>query len=230
MNNSKYIGDKDMYSTVQEMLQTPRGWDVVILQDHSRGPAESDTREKSKAALESEYAPMLKSMEQRAGKMPVILLYQTWAYEKSNMPWSFDDFTHRLIHGYADYERLLSSLGFDVVVARVAEAVAKVHEERHGLWRKLYAGDHFHPNALLTYLASSHIATAISRHPNFSARLRAQMHVAAAWPCAQRCHPRAASASAADLALLLETAGPAGCRVEGGSRSCGCRWLRWRWK
>ena len=72
--------NKDMFNTVQELLDAPLGWDVVVLQDYSQGPAREESRKQSLEVLEAKYIPQLSAMQARTGTMPLLMLYTSWGY------------------------------------------------------------------------------------------------------------------------------------------------------
>jgi len=60
--------------TVKELLSDERGWDFVVMNDYTQGPARTTTRQESVQVLEQKYAPLLKTCD----CVPVFL--QTAAY------------------------------------------------------------------------------------------------------------------------------------------------------
>lgn len=125
-------------------------WDVVVLQDQSRGPYER--RESFLQSVRS-LCPMIRE----AGAVP--LLYATWAYR---------DGTEKLAETGLTYQQMLDALceGYhaaaeenDALVADVGLAFAA---NKHAL--DLYVSDDYHPSAEGTLLAAKTIIACIREH------------------------------------------------------------------
>jgi len=128
---------------VKDLLQE-REWDVVVINDHTQGPARLKTRKQSQRILQDQYIPLLSPKTR-------VLFIQTPAYKKPNMRNSedlgdFDEFTRLVREGYQEYQTLLQSNNISCDIAPVGQALALLRNENPSLWEKLYSWDDFHPS------------------------------------------------------------------------------------
>ena len=225
----KCIGSRDMYATVTEMLSAPGGWDYVVFTDHSQGPARVDeelpavvasctpnevSRGRTLASLETSYAPLFK----QAGATVVIM--QTWGYckdaKQSEEIGGFETMSTLLAEGYEIYAAALRHAGVPTQVAPVGGAFHKLWRADRGLWAEMYQHDGFHPKALGSFLAASHLCATILSH-RWATRPGSGQFISlpSVWPegvptyAAADGIPQAKPQSSA-LARVIELAGPAG--------------------
>lgn len=132
-----------------------RGWDFVVLQDHSLGPATAQSREETRRLLVEEVAPTL----QRA--TPVIL--ETWAYATGYDGTCLQTFDEKLAEGVEVYRHALQHLS--PRVARVGAAFAFVRKTKPAVWRRLFFDDEVHPSPLGTYLLAALLVAALIDRP-----------------------------------------------------------------
>jgi hypothetical protein len=125
-------------------------WDVVILNDHSQAPSRIESKESTKGALKSFYAPLV-------GRSHVVFL-QTAAYREpvinnSSDLGDFEQFESGLFSGYIEYKHCLEALGIsNVSVAPFGKAVRLVKQENPFIWQTLYGRDGYHPSPHGTWL------------------------------------------------------------------------------
>jgi len=184
------IGDKDMYLTVKDMLAAPGGWDVVVLQDYSQGPARRRLRGESLRSLSGLYIPTLTAMAEQTCKSPVVLMFQSWGYraptKQSEEIGDFKVMTRKLAAGYFAYAALLEDAGFPTSIVPAGTAFEAVHDRNEDLWRTLYAPDHYHPSAKGSFLIACLVALTLARHPMLS---RPQPpRIVPSWPSGIRPH------------------------------------------
>ena len=149
-NSQNYdIGSK----TVDEMLSSRKGWDFLVLNDHTQSPARQDTMEQTEKALRERYAPSIL----RNNVMTTILV-QTPAYRVAGLKesedlGSFDEMTNLVAEGLRSYKETLEGEGIaDCRIAPVGEAYRYLHDNNKDLWEKLYSHDDFHPSPHGTWL------------------------------------------------------------------------------
>ena len=89
-----WIGGRDMHASVEELLRHPQGWDFIVFQDHTQGPAREDdlpaiveactpkevSRGRGLASLREQYAPLFRAVEETSGRRPTLVVYETWGY------------------------------------------------------------------------------------------------------------------------------------------------------
>ena len=125
-------------------------WDVVILQEQSRGPYE-----RREAFMDSVRA--LCDMSRKAGAVP--LLYATWAYREGSQ---------KLLETGLSYTQMLDALteGYHAAAkenrALIADVGLAFAKERNAL--DLYVSDDYHPSSEGTMLAAKTIAACIREH------------------------------------------------------------------
>jgi hypothetical protein len=141
--------------TVQALLS--EGTNVVVLNDHTKSPARTKTRQSALAILREKYLPLFKQQQQNNCNLLVIFI-QTPAYRFPNMLntedlGDFDEYTDRLAEGYREYMQLIKQDNqLDCRVAPVGEAFRWLRRENSKLWEKLYSWDNFHPSPHGTWL------------------------------------------------------------------------------
>lgn len=208
MNMKACTGGHDMAPTVEALLTSPLGWDVVIIQDDSQGLASPESREQTMGALRDHYVPLLRSMK----NPPLIVLHQTWDYlQATNGSEDIGDFSvmiAQLVEGYVQYAALLEAEGFNVKTAPSGQAFAKVRSIVPDLWQKLYQHDNAHPMGMGSFLSGTHIATVIAENPQFSAEFPHGLRILPAWLEGIVPFQGAFPPAIDDLATVLSVAGP----------------------
>jgi len=140
--------------TVEALLTATAGWDFVVINDYTQGPARSkNCRSSIKALLEGGLAQMI----QKAGATPVLV--QTWAY-REHVKDSEDlgdnlEFTNRLLMGIEEYAKAVAPIFDDAHqprVAKVGNAFHEVYMERRDIWTNLFHSDGYHPAPAGSYL------------------------------------------------------------------------------
>lgn len=221
---SRSIGNRDMYSTVQDMLSY--SWDIVILQDDAMYAVGVSGKSTSKRALREKYAPLLSSQ----GRTPLIVLYPTWSYRA---PITFNTFTARLRHGHDQYREVLMEGGLGVSIAPTALACQKLRNEAKAEWRLLYLDDNYHPSALGSFLNAAVIATTIANSSRFATLFPQGLQMNAKWPSTGVAPPHGGRAlpprdhmvkvlAAAGLTCSKDTGGKCGWSSCNGSRNSQC--------
>lgn len=209
MVDEVHIGGRDMYPTVKSLLLSPLGWDVVILQDYSQGPARPGARREAMHVLRNKYLPLL--LDMKTGT-PLVVMYQTWGYlrhaKNSEEIGDFDAMTERLLQGYLKYQALLEEGGVEVVAAAAGLAFQKAQRAVPNLWRQMYQPDDFHPRAVASFLNGAHIAAAVARSRRFAPRFPHGLRITPTWPAGVQLFRSDPMPNDADLAALLEAAGP----------------------
>jgi hypothetical protein len=172
--------------TVQDMLTSrTAGWNVVVLNDYTQGPARQHSRLESIHVLEHRYAPLLLQTN-----VTMIVLIQTPAYQHKGIKDShdlgdFETFSNKLYNGVASYAQALEQWFSDhsttsssssssslsskplVRVAPVGEAFRHLYRHNRSLWNKLYSWDHFHPSPHGTWLQACVLY--LTMYPNSNA-------------------------------------------------------------
>lgn len=147
--------------TVEQLLRSRRcGWDFVVLNDYTQGPAREASRRQTERALREHYAPCLlkNSSSNNDVSTTTVILIQTPAYRVPGIKDSADlggfaAMTDRLAHGLRSYQAALRSAGIvHCRVAPVGEAYRYLHDTNRPLWHKLYHRDDFHPSPHGTWL------------------------------------------------------------------------------
>eukprot|EP00927_Polykrikos_kofoidii_P054091 TRINITY_DN48572_c0_g1_i1.p1 TRINITY_DN48572_c0_g1~~TRINITY_DN48572_c0_g1_i1.p1 ORF type:complete len:306 (+),score=39.99 TRINITY_DN48572_c0_g1_i1:78-995(+) len=152
--------------TISALLEDARGWDFLVMNDYTQGPARVEagtagpnaTRGASVEVLRTKYAPLLVASRAR----PVLV--QTWAY-REHTKGSEDlgdhvEFDRRLAEGTevcasaldAAMEEISGSNSTRTLIVPMGSAFAAVRSERLELWRDLFNSDGFHPSPLGSYL------------------------------------------------------------------------------
>jgi hypothetical protein len=134
------------------------GWDFVVLNDHTQGPARAESRGATRDALVEKYLPLI--LENQA--TPIIV--ETAAYRYAGIRHSEDlgstprEFQERVRGGVLSYvEALRSGLPprspIAPRMAPVGTAYLRVHDDDPGVWGGLFdPSDHFHPSPSGTFL------------------------------------------------------------------------------
>mmetsp|Transcript_82861 Transcript_82861/g.215863 ORF Transcript_82861/g.215863 Transcript_82861/m.215863 type:complete len:358 (+) Transcript_82861:2-1075(+) len=211
LKDEAHIGGHDMFPTVRALLSDACGWDVVVLQDYSSGPALQHSRAEGLKVLSKYYEPLL-LQNSGSGRTPLVVLYQTWGYRKTNKKnlaiREFDNMTLKLEEGYRTYADQLRSASLEVAVAPAGQAFKRVHDASPDLWWNLYQSDDKHPTAVGSYLNGAHIATAIVDHPRFRGLFGAGLKLQRHWPAEVKPYDDAPPPSDTDLQRVLALAGP----------------------
>jgi hypothetical protein len=135
------------------------GWDYVVMNDYTQGPARIAGRMAAVEVLREKYLPLI--VENRA--IPIIV--ETYAYRYPGIHDSSDlgstrEFQTRVHDGVTSYlEALRSDWGgadTDAITPRMAPvgtAFMRVHDEDREMWEGLFDPfDHFHPSPSGTFL------------------------------------------------------------------------------
>ena len=155
-------------ATVDDLLQEHPN--IVILQDHTQGPARQASRAQGLQVLEDRYSKMMNNAAKQ--KPSKVILLQTAAYRtdgihQSHDLGSFEEFTQQLTKGYQLYQEVLQKKmhveDCVVVIAPVGQAYAYLRSTNPELWKRLYAMDDFHPSPLGTYLQACVLYIVITR-------------------------------------------------------------------
>mmetsp|Transcript_11510 Transcript_11510/g.17340 ORF Transcript_11510/g.17340 Transcript_11510/m.17340 type:complete len:298 (-) Transcript_11510:92-985(-) len=180
-----------MVATVAELLADPLGWDLVVLQDFSQGPARPEQRQESLDALKDLYVPALLGMKAKTGKTPLVVMYKTWGYlqacKNSEEIGDFKVMTRKLAGGYYAFASLLEDAGLPVTVADCGAFFEALFDRSPKLWEGLYQSDFYHPKPLGTFLIACVFLTTIARHPMFAHRFPTRLKISTTWP--EHCVP-----------------------------------------
>jgi hypothetical protein len=130
------IGNRNMFPTVLALLAAPSGWDYVVFQDHTQGPARDDSqplhvgsctppevsRGRSLGALKSLYLPLLLGMAKR----PTMVVYETYGYcqpnKRSEEVGDYQTMTAKLAAGYRLYGEELRAAGLTTLQVHVGRS------------------------------------------------------------------------------------------------------------
>lgn len=134
--------------SVTSLIQQQKGWDFVVINDHTQHPARSDTRLESINALMKNYAPLIR----QSGAIPVFLM--TFAYQERGVYGSDDlgdvlQFTKLLKEGYQSYVQKLAEVLPAALTPRIAPvglAFSAIYEENPTMWYQLFHPDKKHPS------------------------------------------------------------------------------------
>ena len=141
-------------STVEELMAR-KEWDFLIINDHTQGPARSETCHATVDILIKRYAPLIA----KSGAVPIII--ETSAYRLEGINNSRDlgttqQFQHKVREGVIKY---LEALKLELPtsnaprIAPVGAAYLYVHENNFELWEQLFDSyDNFHPSPKGTFL------------------------------------------------------------------------------
>lgn len=166
-------------STVEELLSDERGWDFVIMNDHTQFPARLNTREQSIQILETKYAPLLRKCD----CIPIFLQTAAYRYKITNGAEDLGDtqnFTRLIQEGLETYmDKLAKKIHENDDVddrrprmAPVGNAYLSVHNSDPKLWEKLFCADNFHPTPHGTWLQACVLYCTILNEapPDYDAR------------------------------------------------------------
>lgn len=133
-------------------------WDVVVLNDHTQGPARETTAALTRRTLQEQYRPLIIGA-------PLMVVLQTPAYRYPNMLnthdlGAFDMFTAKVREGVASYAAVLHNS----VVAPVGDAYQFLRISNPALFDRLYCADHFHPSSHGTWLEACTLVCSILRN------------------------------------------------------------------
>lgn len=149
--------DENYYNWLQNKYDahgTPR-YDFVVLNDNTRSPARTETRQSSLQVLLNEYIPMF--LELPPTTTPILIC--TYGY---NSPYrdmgglsTVPGFTSYTYEGYLEYRDLLQDAlprSQKPRISPVCLAFLLVYEENYGLWQQLFGVDKVHASPMGTYL------------------------------------------------------------------------------
>lgn len=130
-------------------------FDFVVINDNTRSPARTDSRQASLQVLEDTYLPMFLEMSNKS--TPILLC--TYGY---NSPYrdmgglsTIAEFTSYTYEGYLEYANLLAKSLPESQRPRISPvclAFLMVYEENYGLWEELFGVDKVHSSPMGTYL------------------------------------------------------------------------------
>lgn len=128
-------------------------WDYILMNDNTRSPARSETRQESLDVLQNTYLPWFLE----TGATPIFLAtYAYWTpYRDMGGLVSVSEFTSLTVAGYKAYADMLSEYlpaRQRPRIAPVGLAFLFVYEENPGLWARLFHVDQVHCGPLGTYL------------------------------------------------------------------------------
>jgi len=185
-NAMNHIGCRDMFDTVEALLSAPGGWDVVLLQDYSQGPARPESRQQSMETLRSRYIPAITAMQKNSGKKPLVMLFVSWGYlratKRSEEIGDFTTMTRELAAGYLTYASLLESAGLATAILNVGAAFEALHDRHHELWTTLYQPDCYHIRPKATFLVACLFTIAIRQQPRFKRFFSGDLPIKSIWP------------------------------------------------
>ena len=187
-------GDYDVGSpTVQELLQSNNDkWDVVVMNEHTQGPARQSTRAEFQSTLLEQYAPLISTNNPTA----TVIFVETAAYRLQGINNSQDlgtteQFQQNIREGIQSYIRVLhDNTSISARMAPVGTAFLHVHNDNHELWEKLFdPWDNFHPSPTGTFLQGCvlHCTMFGAPPPTFPG---IKEEIAALWKDARMMHPK----------------------------------------
>ena len=185
-NPSYYYYKQSLYETNGDSPQ----WDFVVMNDRTRSPARSVSRNASLQVLEDVYLPWF----QETGATPVFLV--TYGYDTPYRDMGgLDDvatFTSLTYEGYKQYAALLQANLPERQKPRLAPvglAFLMVYEENYGLWQKLFHIDRIHPSPHGTFLQGCVVHhTIYGKLPD--KRIALVDNMSSLWNTARRMQPR----------------------------------------
>lgn len=140
---------------LNKYMNTPSSWDYVVINDNTRNPGRSSTRQQGLEALEQAYLPLIL----QTGATPVFLDTHAYTNESGRNLSDFHDdlplFTVMTYRGYQEYAaRLERNLPEEQKPRIIPSGIAflTVWEENPALWRKLFHSDHLHASPLGSFL------------------------------------------------------------------------------
>ena len=151
------IMDNNYYNWLQDKydVQGTPTFDFVVLNDNTRSPARTDTRQSSLQVLQDVYVPMFLQLPETT--IPILLC--TYGY---NSPYrdmgglsTVPEFTSYTYEGYLEYAQLLEQAlphSQRPRISPVCLAFLLVYEENYGLWQQLFGVDKVHASPMGTYL------------------------------------------------------------------------------
>jgi hypothetical protein len=153
------IMDENYYYWLQNKYDnaTSRQFDLVVLNDNTRSPARTETRQASLQVLQDKYVPMFLQLPETT--IPILIC--TYGY---NSPYrdmgglsTVPEFTSYTYQGYLEYAELLENSLPHTQRPRISPvclAFLLVCEENYGLWQQLFGVDKVHASPMGTYLQS----------------------------------------------------------------------------
>eukprot|EP00574_Skeletonema_japonicum_P013836 CAMPEP_0201714742 /NCGR_PEP_ID=MMETSP0593-20130828/1088_1 /ASSEMBLY_ACC=CAM_ASM_000672 /TAXON_ID=267983 /ORGANISM="Skeletonema japonicum, Strain CCMP2506" /LENGTH=299 /DNA_ID=CAMNT_0048204045 /DNA_START=327 /DNA_END=1223 /DNA_ORIENTATION=- len=190
MDNGEYdVGSP----TVQELLQSNNKWDVVVMNEHSQGPARQSTREEFQSTLLQQYAPLISTNNPKA----TVIFVETAAYRLQGINNSHDlgtktQFQQSIREGIQSYIQVLHD-NTSIIPARMAPvgtAFLHVHNDNLQLWEKLFdPWDNFHPSPTGTFLQGCVLHCTIFGAPPPTCP-GTKEEIAALWKDARMMHPK----------------------------------------
>lgn len=189
MENGEYdIGSP----TVHDLLQSNAKWDVVVMNEHTQGPARQSTREEFQSTLLQKYAPLISTNSPKA----TVIFVETAAYRLQGINNSQDlgtteQFQQSIREGIQSYIQVLhDNTSISARMAPVGTAFLHVHNENYDLWEKLFdPWDSFHPSPTGTFLQGCVLyCTIFGAAPPTCPGTREE--IAALWTDARMMHPK----------------------------------------
>ncbi|GKY97677.1 hypothetical protein MPSEU_000725900 [Mayamaea pseudoterrestris] len=150
------VMDENYYYWLQQNrfnVTAPPHYDFVVINDNTRSPARTETRQASLQVLAETYVPMLL----QTTSTPILIC--TYGY---NSPYrdmgglsTVPEFTSYTYQGYLEYTQLLANSlprWQKPLISPVCLAFLIVHEDNYGLWKELFGVDKVHASPMGTYL------------------------------------------------------------------------------
>ena len=202
MDNGEYdVGSP----TVQYLLQEKQiKWDVIVMNEHTQGPARQSTREEFHSTLMQQYLPLISTNNPKA----TVIFIETAAYRLQGINNSEDlgathQFQQRVREGIQSYIQLLLENNISARMAPVGTAFLRVHDDNHELWEKLFdPWDNFHPSPTGTFLQGCVLHCTIFGIPPKCPRTMEEIEVL--WKNARMMHPKKKGSDAVALPSVSE--------------------------
>ena len=190
MDNGEYdVGSP----TVQYLLQEKQiQWDVIVMNEHTQGPARQSTRNEFHSTLMQQYLPLISTNNPKA----TIIFIETAAYRLQGINNSEDlgntyQFQQTVREGIQSYIKLVHDHEDNILarMAPVGTAFLFVHDNNHELWEKLFdPWDNFHPSPTGTFLQGCVLHCTIFNVPPKCPRTKEE--IATLWNDARMMHPK----------------------------------------
>ena len=201
-------GDYDVGSpTVQHLLQEKQiQWDVIVMNEHTQGPARQATRNEFHSTLVQRYLPLITTNNPKA----TIIFIETAAYRLQGINNSEDlgtthQFQQSVREGIQSYIQLVHEHEKNILarMAPVGTAFLRVHDDNHELWEKLFdPWDNFHPSPTGTFLQGCVLHCTIFGIPPKCPRTMEEIEVL--WNDARMMHPKKKGSDAVALPSVSE--------------------------
>jgi hypothetical protein len=167
VNDDEYVVYDVGSPTVQDLLTTSSslllgcdpnnkdGWDYVVVNDHTQGPARPVSQKKHEQILLDKYLPLIIDN----GATPIIIETAAYRYpgvHRSEDLGSTQEFQQKIRQGVQSYIHALRTKLPETIQPRMAPvgtAFLHVHDDNYKVWESLFDPyDHFHPSPSGTFL------------------------------------------------------------------------------